>query len=238
MATPWFEGYAIDACGKLLPPIKTTKDPYGITTQGDGVIYINPTVKSAAGTNATLGKFASAVGMTAQRQRAGSSGRAPLPDRRTRARANRATSTWMTWAFAGRAPAGRVLQNKKGSSRAGREDTCNPDCDSGVRLENDQLVTIAFLPAPPKHKTPNILQPPAAVIAKVTQPGQQRWGDHHDGPADAADTTSTTTAKTAPRSTTAKTAPPRPRRWPAPARAPPKRRARPRPPWRRPPRRW
>ncbi len=63
MATPWFEGYAIDACGKLLPPIKTNKDPYGITTHGDGVIYINPTTKSAAGKNATLGKFASAVGM-------------------------------------------------------------------------------------------------------------------------------------------------------------------------------
>ena len=63
MATPWFEGYAVDVCGKLLPPIKTTKNPFGITTHGDGVIYTNPTTKSAAGTNATLGKFASAVGM-------------------------------------------------------------------------------------------------------------------------------------------------------------------------------
>ena len=59
---PWFEGYAIDECGKLLAPIKTNKDPYGITTK-DGVISINPTDKSAAGTNATLGKFASAIGM-------------------------------------------------------------------------------------------------------------------------------------------------------------------------------
>jgi hypothetical protein len=60
------------------------------------------------------------------------------------------------------------LQTKKGST-GGREDTCNPDCESGVRLENDQLVTIAFLPAPPKHGTPDILQPPQSVISKVTQ---------------------------------------------------------------------
>jgi hypothetical protein len=59
---PWYEGYAIDECGKILPPIKTTKDPYGITTK-DGVISVSPTVKAAAGRNATLGKFASSIGM-------------------------------------------------------------------------------------------------------------------------------------------------------------------------------
>ncbi len=60
---PWFEGYAIDECGKILAPIKTNKDPYGITTK-DGVISVSPTVKAAAGSNATLGKFASSIGMT------------------------------------------------------------------------------------------------------------------------------------------------------------------------------
>jgi hypothetical protein len=91
------------------------------------------------------------------------------------------------------------LQTKKGST-GGREDTCNPDCESGVRLENDQLVTIAFLPAPAKHKTPDILQPPAAVIAKVTQLVSSGGVTTTTAPA-AIPTTSTTTAKTA---TTAK----------------------------------
>jgi hypothetical protein len=60
----WHEAYGIDVCGKFLPPIKSTNDPEGINTEGDGVIYIHPFHDSAAGKNATLSKFASAVGMT------------------------------------------------------------------------------------------------------------------------------------------------------------------------------
>ncbi len=59
----WNEAFAVYACGKFLPPIKLSKDPSGITTQGDGIIHIHPTSKSSAGKNATLGKFASSVGM-------------------------------------------------------------------------------------------------------------------------------------------------------------------------------
>jgi len=78
------------------------------------------------------------------------------------------------------------LQTKK--AHGGREDTCNPDCESGVRLENDQLVTIAFLPAPPKHGTPDILQPPAAVIAR--SPSSSVPGHDHDDAPTALPTTS------------------------------------------------
>lgn len=64
VGTVWNEGYAVYECGKFVPAIKTKKDPYGITTgNGDGIIHIDPFVKSAAGKNATLGKFASSVGM-------------------------------------------------------------------------------------------------------------------------------------------------------------------------------
>ncbi len=65
VGTTWNEGYAIYACGKFLPPISTkSPDPQGITTRQPGIINIHPTTKAAAGKNATLGKFASAVGMT------------------------------------------------------------------------------------------------------------------------------------------------------------------------------
>ena len=60
----WNEGYAVYLCGKFTAPITHAKNPHGITTgDGDGIIHIQPKTKSAAGKNATLGKFADAVGM-------------------------------------------------------------------------------------------------------------------------------------------------------------------------------
>ena len=166
MATPWFEGYAVEICGKLLPPIKTTKNPFGITTHGDGVIYINPTTKSAAGKNATLGKFASAVGMLLNASEIEVPG-GRLYQAGDTCEGKPGNVYVMTWASPQEPVQDGFLQTKQGST-GGREDTCNPDCESGVRLEKDQLVTIAFLPAPPKHKTPTILQPPQAVVSKLT----------------------------------------------------------------------
>lgn len=61
----WNEGYAVYVCGKFLPPISNNSNPDGIYTDkpGSGIIHISPKKKSVAGKNATLGKFASAVGM-------------------------------------------------------------------------------------------------------------------------------------------------------------------------------
>jgi hypothetical protein len=64
VGTVWNEGYAVYECGKFAPAITHAPDPYGITTgNADGIIHIHPTTKAVAGKNATLGKFASAVGM-------------------------------------------------------------------------------------------------------------------------------------------------------------------------------
>lgn len=74
VGTTNYEAYAVYVCGKFVPPVKTpAADPDGITawtpaagtpaaTDG-GVIQIAPTNKDVAGKNATLGKFASAVGI-------------------------------------------------------------------------------------------------------------------------------------------------------------------------------
>jgi hypothetical protein len=56
-------GFAVDICGKFQPNIKATKDPEGLTTNGDGIIHMHPYTKSAAGKNATLGLFASSIGL-------------------------------------------------------------------------------------------------------------------------------------------------------------------------------
>ena len=63
-ATGYSAAFAVDICGKLQPSIGTPKkNPVGITTHGDGIIYISPTKNSATGKHATLGLFASSVGM-------------------------------------------------------------------------------------------------------------------------------------------------------------------------------
>jgi len=171
VGTNWFEGLAIDECGTILPPIKTNKDPNGITTRGDGIIYISPKVKSAAGHNATLAKFASAIGMTfnaSELQTPG--GRLYQTGETCEGKAGQVYV--MTWSSPQAPQSDGVLQDKKqtdgGTPPGPREDPCNPDCESGVLLENNWLVTIAFLPSPPKHQTPNIPQPSASVIAKLT----------------------------------------------------------------------
>jgi len=169
---PWFEGYAIDECGKILPAIKTAKDPYGITTK-DGVISVSPLVKSAAGSNATLGKFASSIGMTLNAGEVETPGGRLWQDGST-CEGKPGHVYVMTWASPAELPQNGVLQNAKGAPSSagvpnahGLEDTCNPDCDSGVLLENDQLVTIAFLPAAKKGNTPVIPQPPSSVISRL-----------------------------------------------------------------------
>jgi hypothetical protein len=159
---PWYEGYAVEACGKLLPPVQTDRDPFGITTRGDGIIYISPTVKSAAGSNATLGKFANSVGMVLNAAQIQVPGKKLYTDGQT-CEGKAGHVYVMTWASPAEPAADGTLQDKKGP-----EDTCNPDCASGVLLEDDQLVTIAFLPAPPKGQTPQILQPPASVIKRLS----------------------------------------------------------------------
>lgn len=166
---PWYEGFAVDVCGKLLPPITSDKDPYGITTKGDGIISISPTEKSVSGHNATLGKFANAIGMTLN------ASEIELPGGKLYERGNlcegKAGNVYVTVWTSPQAPqSDGVLQDKKKVDVSkGYEDTCDPDCSSGVLLENDQLVTVAFLPAPAKGKTPSVLQPSSATISKLTQ---------------------------------------------------------------------
>jgi hypothetical protein len=59
----WHVVYGVYICGKFLPAITDQSDPLGIHTHGDSVIHVHPYVDSAAGKNATLGKFASSVHM-------------------------------------------------------------------------------------------------------------------------------------------------------------------------------
>ncbi len=159
---PWYQGYAVEACGKLLAYVPTNKDPYGITTKEPGIITISPTVKSAAGQNATLGKFASSIGITLNAAQLQLPGGKLYQDGQT-CEGKPGHVYVMTWTSPQEPASDGVLQTSKSSTN-----TCIPDCNQGALLRNDQLVTMAFLPAPPKEQTLSVLQPPASVISKLT----------------------------------------------------------------------
>lgn len=161
---PWYQGYAVEACGKLLSYsyVPTDKDPYGITTKEDGIITISPTVKSAAGQNATLGKFASSVGITLNAAQLQLPGGKLYQDGQT-CEGKPGHVYVMTWTSPQEPASDGVLQTQKSSTN-----TCNPDCNQGTLLRNDELVTMAFLPAPASGQTLSVLQPPASVISRLT----------------------------------------------------------------------
>jgi hypothetical protein len=159
---PWYQGYAVEACGKLLAYVPTNKDPYGITTKESGIITIAPTVKSAAGKNATLGKFASSIGMTLNAAQLGLPGGHLYQDGQT-CEGKPGHVYVMTWSTPQEPAADGVLQNTKSA-----DNTCIPDCNQGTLLRNNWLVTMAFLPAPPKDGTLSVMQPSATVIKNLT----------------------------------------------------------------------
>lgn len=59
----WHTAIGFYACDEFLPEIRSDRDPNGIHTHNDGVIHIHPFTRNAAGSNATLGKYADTVGL-------------------------------------------------------------------------------------------------------------------------------------------------------------------------------
>ena len=59
----WHAAYGVWICGEFQEPLSDLSDPYGIHTDGDGLIHIHPYSRSAYGANATLGLFADTVGI-------------------------------------------------------------------------------------------------------------------------------------------------------------------------------
>lgn len=155
VGTVWQEGYAVYVCGKFLPAISTkAPDPQGITTRTAGIINIDPTSKASAGKNATLGKFASAVGMKLNAAELQVPGGHLYLD-------------------------GADCQGKPGhvyvKQFAGTTDTIGdlyngaknqlPKLDPAqVPLVNDDLLTIAFVPASDAKSIP---PPPTSVITAL-----------------------------------------------------------------------
>lgn len=153
--TPWNEAYAVDICGTIQKPLDVAVDKTGITTGGNGVIHVAPKVKSAAGRNATLGAFASSVGIKLSATELGLPGGKVWTSGDT-CGGKPGEVFVKQFAFAG-APQGQILR-------------ANP---RSVRLVDQAMVTVAFVPASQQAAIP---APPASAqkalqaTAPVTPP--------------------------------------------------------------------
>ncbi|MBO0728835.1 MAG: hypothetical protein J2P57_06220 [Acidimicrobiaceae bacterium] len=144
----WNAGLGVYICGKFEPAINSQRDPYGITTKGDGIIRIHPTVKSAAGANATLGKFASSIGMRLNAAELQVPGGKLYTDGDT---------------CHGTASHVYVKEFNNVSDTVGVLQTVNP---TDVRLQDQSMYTIAFVPASDKNSLP---PPPKYVIDNLNK---------------------------------------------------------------------
>lgn len=153
VGTTWNQGYAVYACGKFLAPISTaSKDPQGITTRTAGIIDIAPTVKSAAGKNATLGKFADAVGMKLNAAELQVPGGKLYQDGDS-CEGQPGHIYVKQFAYVG----DTIGQLYNGDIKGGQLAKLDP---RDVPLSNDTLLTIAFVPA---NKSSSIPPPPQSV---------------------------------------------------------------------------
>ncbi len=167
VGTVWNMGYGVYECGKFVPPISTAANPQGIhtTKPGDGIIHIDPTVDAAAGKNATLGKFASAVGMklnAAELQVPG--GKLYLDGDSCEGKPGHVYV--MHFAFAG---AAGQLYNGDTKPKKGQPAQLAKLNPTDVPLGDQEFITIAFVPADDASKIP---QPPAYVLKALAKLGQ------------------------------------------------------------------
>lgn len=191
VGTTWHEGYAVYACGKFLPAIQHASDPQGITTKTPGIILIQPKVRAVAGKNATLGKFASAVGMTLN------AAELKLPGGTLYQDGNKCDGQpghlyVKEFAFVGD-NVGRLYNGAKGQL---------PKLDPReIPLQDQVLLTIAFVPSSDASKIP----PPPKDVGTALNALNSSSSSSTTTPTPATTTPATTTPTTTPATTSTTT---------------------------------
>jgi hypothetical protein len=152
----WHVAYGVYVCdnstkGHFLPAFTNQNDPVGIHTHGDGVIHVHPYSDSSAGKNATLGKFASAVHMTLNAGELKAPGGHDYRDGDSCGGKPGRVQVYVRGT-----PSTDVSQVNQLAKQPGVLATVNPP---DVRLFNNNLITIAFMP-----KGAKIPVPPAQAI--------------------------------------------------------------------------
>ena len=185
VGTTWHEGYAVYECGKFVPALTKATNPQGITLDNGlpGVILVQPKVKAAAGHNATLGKFSAATGMKLNAAELQVPGGTLYQDSAT-CEGSPGHVYVKQFAYAG-ATVGQLYNGA--AHQLARLDPRD------VPLQDQVLITIAFVPASDASKIP---PPPAYVNTSLNSTA-------------ASSTSSTTTpATTTPATTTPATTTP------------------------------
>jgi hypothetical protein len=125
----WHAAIGFNVCGTFLPDFSEGDDPVGIHTHGDGIVHIHPFNSEASGARATLQRYFDARDLTVEE------GKLLVPG----------TNAKINGDLCGTEP-GRVqvkTWDSRSSSDTGRMVTGAP---GAVRLADNQLITIAFLP--------------------------------------------------------------------------------------------
>ncbi|MEA2717306.1 MAG: hypothetical protein QOI99_1623 [Actinomycetota bacterium] len=125
----WHAAIGFDMCGTFAPDISEAADPLGIHTHADGVVHVHPFTSRSAGKNAKLGVFFDTVKAKV------SSTQVQLPGQDAQKNGDKCDgkpATVQVKIWPSRDP------NEKGTVFKG---------DPGdIRLENNQLITVAFVP--------------------------------------------------------------------------------------------
>ncbi len=151
----WHAAIGFDVCGTFLPDVNSRSDPLGIHTHADGIVHVHPFSPRSSGPRATLEVFFDSAGITA------TDATLEVPGTDPRRNGD----------LCGDQPA--TVQVKVWDTRsptdAGRMVTGDP---GDVRLTDNQLITVAFLPAgsdipkpPSESRLDNLADVPRATSA-------------------------------------------------------------------------
>lgn len=137
----WHAAYGVYLCDKFVDPVADQNDPLGIHTHADGVIHVHPKAAASSGENATLGVFMDAVKAKV------TSSEIKIPGEKTMKNGDKCGNK------EGRVEA-RTWNKGAPADDEGKLVAGNP---ADMRLLDNQLVTIAFVPEGTK-----VPQPPSA----------------------------------------------------------------------------
>ncbi len=148
----WYAALSVDICGKVQPNLPASTDQsVGFTTDGSGIVTVQPKNAGESGANATLGKFVSEY--------------------------KKLTLTTTTVRYPGgrlfssgeRCPSGTPDAGKQGfvivdewPNFSATKSTEVPGDPRSLKFANGQMITVAFVPA-----TKAVPKPPATVITNL-----------------------------------------------------------------------
>jgi hypothetical protein len=200
VGTTWHAALAIDICGTMQPALaaSSTSSSSGLTTTGEGVLLIAPKTSEAAGTNATVGKFASGyTGLTLTNTSL------KYPGAKTPAYTNgeKCPAGTPDAGQAGEVQARSWLLTTKTAKNGQLEQTKGVTTNkaASLRFVNRQLITVGFVP-----NGTTLPKPPGSTILALGQVllGNQPVATTTTAPATTSSTSATTTSSTAATTTT------------------------------------